>query len=444
MKIKMLKAFGAHAVGATPELSDAEAKSLIDGGYAEEVKADPAEEIKTAIQAAVKAGIDEGISAIVKTMKVTGDGKKTPLQIEVGKDLSLEDPKGGFKSFSHFASDVRKANQANGRASEVLAKWADTVSVIAKTTGLMEELDDPTGGYLVPPEYRNQIIDASLEDAIIMPRATKIPMASNRVSIPFIQDTTHASSTVFGGVVLYRTAEASQYTASNIKVGRIELSLHSLTGMVVVTNELLEDSPISLEPILVNKFGQALTFVQEKDFLRGTGQGQPLGILNAGATVSVAAENAQTATTLNFQNVVKMYARFRGTNGVWMINHDVLPQLCTMSLAVGSAAIPVYLPANGAADAPYGTLMGLPVFKTEHCSTLGTVGDIVLADWRQYYIGTKGGVKTASSMHLRFDYNEMVYRFQVRYDGQPATPAPLTPEQSSATLGYFLTVATRN
>jgi HK97 family phage major capsid protein len=121
----------------------------------------------------------------------------------------------------------------------------------------------------------------------------------------------------------------------------------------------------------------------------------------------------------------------------------VFPTLATMHVSVAGAAIPVYLPANGAADAPYSTLMGMPAYKCEHCSTIGTTGDIVLADWSQYYIGTKGGVKTASSIHLRFDYNEMVYRFQARYDGQPAQPAPLTPEQSTATLGYFVKLDAR-
>ena len=42
------------------------------------------------------------------------------------------------------------------------------------------------------------------------------------------------------------------------------------------------------------------------------------------------------------------------------------------------------MPPGGLSGQPYGTLLGRPVIPIEQCSTLGTVGDIILADLKQF------------------------------------------------------------
>jgi len=90
--------------------------------------------------------------------------------------------------------------------------------------------------------------------------------------------------------------------------------------------------------------------------------------------------------------------------------------------------------------------MGRPLILTEKAQALGTQGDIGLADFSQYYIGQKagGGLKTATSIHLRFDYDEVAFRFVMRYDGQPGWLSALTPRRGSNTLSPFVVLATRS
>ena len=62
----------------------------------------------------------------------------------------------------------------------------------------------------------------------------------------------------------------------------------------------------------------------------GTGVGQPLGILNAPSTISVAKHVSQPADTIWFENVSKMWARLYAPcrrNAIWLINQDIEPQL---------------------------------------------------------------------------------------------------------------------
>ena len=95
----------------------------------------------------------------------------------------------------------------------------------------------------------------------------------------------------------------------------------------------------------------------------------------------------------------RMWGRSR-QNAVWFINQDVEPQLYALSQIIGTAGVQVYLPANGISGQPYGTLFGRPVIPVEYAATLGTEGDITLCDFSQYVLADKGGVQSASSMHV--------------------------------------------
>ena len=119
---------------------------------------------------------------------------------------------------------------------------------------------------------------------------------------------------------------------------------------------------------------------------------------------------------------------------------ELEPYLYT--LTVGDK--PVYIPAGGLSQKPYGTLFGRPVVPLEQCSAAGEVGDIILADVGQYLLIDKGGMKAASSIHVRFLYDENVFRFIYRVDGKPIWNKPLTPYKGSASVSPFVTLAKRN
>ena len=165
------------------------------------------------------------------------------------------------------------------------------------------------------------------------------------------------------------------------------------------------------------------------------------------ALVTVAKEAGQPAATLQPENIIKMWSRCYNRsrlNSVWFINQDIEPQLFTLAIQVGTGGGTVYMPPGGLSSQPYGTLFGRPVIPIEQCATLGTTGDIVLADMSQYLLIDKGGVQSASSIHVRFVNDESVFRFVYRVDGQPIWHSPLTPYKgSSNTVSPFITLATR-
>jgi len=348
------------------------------------------------------------------------------------------EPEHGFKSMGNFLHDLVKADTPGGYQTDTLRDWA------TKTAGEMEEGDLSQGGTLVPVEFRSELLMSALEKSVVMPRATALPMKTNRLDVPALCDSTHVGS-VYGGVIIKRTGEGEQKTATNPEFDKVSLTLHKLTGMVHVSDELLEDSPLALETYLKTVFGGAISFQQDADFLMGTGVNMALGAFNAAnpSLIVADAEGGQGAGTIVFENLLEMWRRLYPNgqdNAVWVANPDTFRELGTMAIPVGAGGVPVFLPANQVAGSPYRTLMGRPLIFSEKMATLGDQGDIGLADFSQYLIGSKG-LKTASSIHLRFDYDQTSFRFVMRYDGEPWWLSTLTPLNSADTLSPFVVLS---
>jgi len=147
------------------------------------------------------------------------------------------------------------------------------------------------------------------------------------------------------------------------------------------------------------------------------------------------------------EDIINMWARGWAKsrpNMVWFINQDVEPNLQRMSLETATpiGGMMTYIPPGGLSQAPYGTLLGRPVIPIEQCQTLGTSGDIILADFSEYLVIEKGGIQSASSIHVRFAYDESCFRFVYRVDGQPTWNAALTPFKGTNTLSPFVRLST--
>lgn len=340
-----------------------------------------------------------------------------------------------YSSTTKFLRDVMMASVPGGMESDELRSY-----VKKTTSGFMEEGDLSQGGYACPTDASSRILEKSLEMSIVRPRATPQPMSSNKLEIPADVDSDH-STNFFGGITITREGEATQKTPTNPQIGKVKLQLHKLTGLVHVSDELLEDAP-ALEAWLIRKFAQSIAFVEDYDFLVGDGANKALGMFNSKnpALITVDAESGQGANTIVFENIVSMYSRFwpdGQANAIWIANINTFKQLAQMGIAVGVGGVPVWMPANQLAGKPYKELMGQPIFFTEKMASLGTAGDIGLVDPTQYLISDRTP-KVASSIHLKFDYDLTSFRFVLRYDGQPAWLSTLTPKVGSDTLSPFV------
>jgi len=301
------------------------------------------------------------------------------------------------------------------------------------------------GGFLVQQDFSMALLAGANIVSQLVPRVRKMEIGpgSNGISLPMVAESTRVTNR-FGGILAYWIDEAAHKTHSHPEFRMLKLYLKKLIGLIYLTDEIMEDVS-ALESYVTQCFASEFAFRLDSAIIRGNGAADPLGILNAPALVTVPAVVGQAIDTVVSENIMAMRARMpypSRRTAVWLINQEIEPQLHRMSLAVGTGGISTYMPMGGLSSAPYDTLYGAPILPLEQCSAIGNVGDVIYADLDQYLMIQKGGIQSASSIHVNFEHDETVLRFVLRCDGQPIPNTAVTPEHGVA-LSPFVTLAAR-
>jgi len=344
------------------------------------------------------------------------------------------------------AAQIEKLQALKGRLADALA---------IKNASMAERVGSE-GGFLVPESLRSEILALSLEDGVMRPNATVIPMDSLRVPFPAIDDTSHTSS-VFGGVSAAWTAEGASLTATAPKFSRVLLEAAKLTAFTQIPNELLQDSVTAMDVWFRTFFPAAMSFFADLAFLTGDGVNQPEGVLECPGAVTV---SANASGNVEFTDLAKMMARLWPPSlkrAMWVCSPDVLPYLFQLGAGVltgtgpttTAVAPPLWLGEMQAIDAPGGSdgsgfnykLLGRPLRVTEKVPYpgSGTAGAISLIDPSYYLIGDRQAMQIAESSEYSFANDTVSYRVIERMDGRGWMRTPLTPANgSSNTLSPFV------
>jgi HK97 family phage major capsid protein len=278
-----------------------------------------------------------------------------------------------------------------------------------------------TGGFLVPTEFNATLQSFMWENNVIRQRATIIPMRRRSIRFPVVDQTGTAANQPhqFGGIVAQWTEEAQEKTETDPAFRQMELVAHKLVCYTRVSDELLDDSAIGLAAYLTGPAGfvGSINWLEDWAFLRGTGAGQPLGVINAGGTAVVA---RAAAGAVGVADIMNMVMTFGGSNGIWHITRRAMATLLQLN---GPPANPSYIFIPNAREGVPATLMGYPIEWTEKLPALGTQGDFLLADWTYYIIGDRQATTIESSTHERFRFDQTAWRAVHRVDGQETLSA---------------------
>lgn len=349
---------------------------------------------------------------------------------------SADANKWGFRSQAEFFNAVVKSSAKGAQTDPRLIANAPT------TFG--SEGVGADGGFAVPPDFRNTIIQKVMGEDSLLSYTDQQISSGNSITFPADETTPWQSS---GGIQAYWEVEGGQKQQSKPALTEKTVKLNKVIALVPLTDELLEDAP-AMASYVNRKAPEKIVFKVNDAIINGTGVGMPLGILKSPGTVIVAKESAQPADTIVFANLTKMWTSLTPMarrNARWLMNADVEGQLMSLSFPGAGTAVPVYMPPGGLSVAPYGTLFGRPIAYSEAMPPLGDEGDIILGDLSNYLSGVKaGGVKSDVSIHVWFDYDITAFRFVLRVGGQPWWNAPVAPYQAgAASRGFFAALGAR-
>lgn len=430
------------SVGTVIEVDADLAKALVTAGLAEITEAPV---VGGDIDAAFK-GLEQTIASIVeKTLP------KAIADVTKGLDSKVEkifaNPKNheeeamrGFKSAKHFFGEVMKAGaNFDNPGEELLVKLPSGQNVS----------NDSEGGFLVPEPIADGIWTNMMGNpASVMPLTARYETAGSTMKIPRIFESSRKAGKGqrFGGIQTTWLDEAAEIQATKVTTGRLSMEVHKLGAVVYLTQEMIDDGGNSLPSFLNRNVPEAIRFAVEEAFFDGSGVGKPKGIYRGDSVIKVPLQAGQGNHTIFHRNLSNMYWKNSNrSNANWYMHPDAAQQLEFVYFDDDTTnKRPIYLPSN-ITGLPFAMLYGRPVIPCEFCKDFGAVGDILFADWSQYATLTKvgGGVKTATSMHVRFLYEETAIRFTFRIDGRELWTSPREDLNGDTSRSPFITLASR-
>ncbi len=149
-----------------------------------------------------------------------------------------------------------------------------------------------TGGFAVPPEYSQEIIELLAAQAVVRRAGARVlPMNSNVLNIPRV--TGGATSTYIG--------ENQNIAKSEQTFGQLTLTAKKLATLVPISNDLIRDASPAADAIVRDDIVQSMALREDLGFIRDDGtQNKPRGIRYWTAAANVFSANA----TINAANVI--------------------------------------------------------------------------------------------------------------------------------------------
>lgn len=298
------------------------------------------------------------------------------------------------------------------------------------------------GEFLLEPTITRELLKPLHEEGPFTSRAKKMPVGPNSNSgyINGVDETSRANGSRWGGVQGYWFNAGDSMTASQPRFRRINWELNPVTVLQYATDAILRDAGL-LQSVIQQSAMEELNFKVNDALFRGTGSGQPKGFGTTTANPALLSAVRTNATNIDHDDVMRMISRLPArahSRAVWFANPDAMPEIDTLNFTSGTTGILspyVTYTADGVT-----MLRGRPVVYNEFSPTLGSVGDLLLADMSDYLFW-EGAMEGASSIHVQFLTNQTAFRWIYYVDAQPASYTAFTRYQSTDTESAYVALA---
>ena len=302
-----------------------------------------------------------------------------------------------------------KADEKKGRASDAYKKafWNGMRSKYASVSNVLSEGTDSEGGYLVPDEYENTLVQALEGENVIRGRSHVITTSNGTHKIPVVASKGEASW----------IDENGAYPEDDDTFAQVNIDAHKVGTIIKVSEELLNDSAFNLESYFAQEFGRRIGTKEEEAFINGNGSSKPTGILtSAEVGVTAASDKAITADELIdlFYSLKGVYRR----NAVWVLNDTTVKAIRKLKDNNGQ-----YIWQPALKDGDHDTLLGRPILTTGAMPEIAAdAKPVIFGDLSYYWIGDRQGI-TFKRLNERYaDVGQVGFLASKRLDGKLTLP----------------------
>lgn len=309
--------------------------------------------------------------------------------------------------------EIAERKQAGKKATTITRKTIHMLQALVQgdrqKLQILTEGTPSAGGYLVPEEFANMIVEDRRDATVMRQLATVIPVTTDTFHLPTLATRPRT----------FWRSEAAKKNTSTASFGEIVLSPYSLASIVPLSNELVADAQLgtggSIVNLIANYMATALAEEEDKAFWNGSGSGQPTGIGQyTFTTVAAASDDASRADSL----ITALYRLPQGyrNSAVVVANKNTWAKIATLKDQNNQYLL------TGLANSPTPVLRGRPIYEQNDLPD----GVAYIGDFRDYYIADRQGVTVDVSTEATvggqsaFEYNLTYVRVESRVDGELA------------------------
>ena len=306
--------------------------------------------------------------------------------------------------------------------------WGDTASrdwCIARGMEMRagNEAVGSKGGFVVPDQLSQAIIDLREEYGVVAKECQHFPMASDHMVVPWASD----------GLTPYAIGENAAITSSDLTWSNITLTAHKWGVLAPYSTELAEDAIIDIASRVADEIARAFAKKLDDTIILGDGTATYHGMWGFNAKMETAAlidtwpcanqsvANDDDFVELTYGGLLKAVATLPAyalDNAKWYCSATAKALVFErLALALGGAG----MRESEAAGQP--TFLGYPIVVTQSMPTTTTVAALddkvmlLFGDMRKACaIGTRRDVTIALSTDYAFNEDQITLRGTTRFD----------------------------
>lgn len=304
----------------------------------------------------------------------------------------------------------------------------------------LQAADDQSGGFLIPADILDRVIAREPTPTRVAGRVTQLMTSRDQLIVPklnYTGATDDSNGDLYtSGIRVTWTGEIPA-SATTMRVtdpiwGQLSIPIYTAMLSIPITNNMVEDSAFPIVSYISGKFAEAVELLRDYSILRGTGMGQPAGILNnvdgdvnLANPVSVKTGSASAITADGLINLGMALPEQYDDNAVYVMNKTntgaTLAGLKDQNLR--------YLWGSGLQDSGLSpgfrnrTLLGYPViFSGFMPDQASNAYPVLFGDLTGYYLVNRIGFSVQVLRELYAETNQILILGRIRFGGTVAEP----------------------
>ncbi len=303
----------------------------------------------------------------------------------------------------------------------------------------LQEGVDTAGGFLVPEDMLNAIIQKSPTPTRIAGMVTRLQTSRDALLIPKVNYaaddiyTTGIRATWTGEV----PASSTAHRVTDPVFGQVRIPIHTTMLSMPLTNDMVEDAAFPVVAWASGKFNETVDLLYDDMVINGSGIGRPAGILlNPDGTdqpAVVVSGNASAVTADGLWDLTYALPEQYDENAMLVLNKTATAKaIAKLKDSQNRYLFGYGEQDNGIAGARPKTLCGYPYQYSAFMPSPGSnTFPIIFGDFRGYYLVNRVGFSIQVLRELYAETNQIVLLGRLRFGGQVAEPYKLKIQKCS-------------